>query len=273
LFGALLKGIFSRGGRTVGGTGTSLSDNDAYAAACLRAANDPAAFAEFRRDPAYTRILEHVTVPLGQAYLDLIARDSQIMSALDGFKRNDRYGNPRLHDYPAVGPISPSTLRYIKVLADLKTHFGALDGYSICEIGIGYGGQCRIIHAGFRPAAYCLVDIDPALRLARRYLGNFHPEPGISYRTMDALAGADYDLVISNYAFTELARTVQDEYLSKVILRAKRGYITFNEVTPPEYRSYRADELLAMIPGAAIRPEQPLTHPKNCIIVWGGNAS
>ena len=83
------------------------------------------------------------------------------------------------------------------------------------------------------------------------------------------LAAADYGLVISNYAFTELTREIQDEYLSKVILRAQRGYITYNEITPPSYRSYRAEELLAMIPGARRLPEAPLTHPANCIIQWG----
>ncbi len=86
---------------------------------------------------------------------------------------------------------------------------------------------------------------------------------------MNELIQKDYDLVISNYAFTELPRPVQDIYLQKVILNSKRGYITYNEITPIEFKSYTSDELVAMIPGSKVFKEVPLTHPKNCIIVWG----
>ena len=86
---------------------------------------------------------------------------------------------------------------------------------------------------------------------------------------MNELSPIDYDLAISNYAFTELPRTLQDIYLNRVILKAKRGYITYNEITPKEFNSYKAAELVEMIPGALITKEIPLTHPKNCVIIWG----
>jgi hypothetical protein len=86
---------------------------------------------------------------------------------------------------------------------------------------------------------------------------------------MNELPPADYDLVISNYAFTELSRELQDVYLRKVILRSKRGYITYNQLTPPHYRSYDRDELVEIIDGARVIPEAPLTWENNCVIVWG----
>ena len=89
---------------------------------------------------------------------------------------------------------------------------------------------------------------------------------------MNELDKSNYDFVMSNYAFTELPRTVQDIYLNKIILNSKRGYITYNEVTPTEFGSYKSDELVEMIPGSKILQEEPLTHPKNCIIMWGTNA-
>lgn len=266
----VLAGLFkSLFGRRVPTVATSLSDTGSYVAACRRAASDPAAFDNFRRDPHYTRILEHVSAAQGRAYLELIARDDEIRDAIEVFRPNDLHGNPQRIDYPGVGLFSPSTLRYVKVLADLKFHFGSLDGMRICEIGVGYGGQCRIINAFYRPAGYCLVDLAPALDLARRYLGNFTLGCALSFRTLEAFDGAGFDLVISNYAFTELARPVQDAYLSKVIMKAPRGYITYNEISPPGFQSYRAAELTAMIPGARRLEEEPLTHPRNCLIVWG----
>ena len=246
--------------------------NERYNEVCLRASNDDRLFSKFRRDPTYNIILEHVSEKQGQEYLDVISKDTEVLSVIDRFKPNDDYGNPRMYKYPAIGKISPTTLRYIKVVVDLKRNFERLDNFNLCEIGVGYGGQCRIINAYFKPATYCLVDLQPALVLAQRYLGNYELHSVPTYKTMTELAQEDYDLVISNYAFTELPRTIQDVYISKVILRSRRGYITYNEITPVEFNSYKADELVEMIPGSTIIKEEPLTHPKNRIIVWGVNA-
>jgi putative sugar O-methyltransferase len=248
---------------------TSISDNQAYPQVCALASIDYRVFNNFRRDEIYTTILEHVSPEQGQEYLEIISKDAEVLEAMPRFRRNDDFGNPRTFAYPAIGEISPSTLRYVKVLTDLKAHFKTLDGLDICEIGVGYGGQCRIVNAFFRPATYCLVDISPALALARRYLDNYILSSVVSYKSMNELAPRDHDLVISNYAFTELPRAIQDVYLQKVILQSKRGYITYNEITPPEFNSYKSAELLKIIPNSTTLEERPLTHPKNCIIVWG----
>jgi len=139
----------------------------------------------------------------------------------------------------------------------------------LCEIGVGYGGQCRIINAYFKPASYYLVDIGPALALTRRFLENYALAAKLSFLTLSDLAPRNYDLVISNYAFTELPRSVQEPYLSQVILQSKRGYITYNEIQPAKFRSYEANELVELIPRSRKINEEPLTHPKNCIIIWG----
>jgi hypothetical protein len=151
---------------------TSLSNNQIYPQACLDASNDYRAFNSFRKNRIYNQILEHVPEEQGKAYLELISGHAAILDSMDLFKSNDDYGGPRMYHYPKVGLISPSTLRYVKVLCDLKMHFQTLDGLSICEIGVGYGGQCRVINAYFRPRAYTLIDIQPALALAQRYLDN-----------------------------------------------------------------------------------------------------
>ncbi len=248
---------------------TSLSDNQAYPDVCLRASNEYRIFNNFRRDPVYKGIVEQVTREQGIRYLEVINRDSDVLSAMEAFKENDRYGSPIMYDYPPFGAISPTTLRYVKVLGDLKRHFGILDGLNICEIGVGYGGQCRIINAFYRPATYCLVDIKPALNLAQRFLDNYALASILTYKTMNELDRHSYDLVISNYAFTELPRRIQDVYLGKIIVSSRRGYITYNEITPQEFGSYRAHELIRLIPGSTATGEEPLTHPKNCIILWG----
>ncbi|MGV8058360.1 MAG: putative sugar O-methyltransferase [Smithellaceae bacterium] len=248
---------------------TSVSDNQTYPQVCLQASNDYRSFNNFRRNKIYNQILEHVPEKEGQEFLNLILKDADVLNAIDSFKLNDDHGNPIMYEYQPIGMISPTTLRYIKVLVDLKTHFKTLDNLNLCEIGVGYGGQCRIINVYFKPATYCLVDIQPALALTQRFLDNYILHSILTYKTMNSLEPRDYDLVISSYAFTELPRTIQDVYLSKVILRSKKGYINYNEISPMEFNSYKANELVRIIPGSQIINEEPLTHPKNCIIVWG----
>ena len=250
---------------------TSLSDNQIYPQACLDAANNYRFFNQFRQNPIYNEILEHVTEKEGAAYLELIAQDPVLLGEMEKFRQNDLHGTPRVFQYPNIGTISPSTLRYVKVLSDLKNLFRNLDGLNICEIGVGYGGQCRVINAQYVPALYRLVDIKPALLLAQRFLDNYAVKSTFSYMTMNELEKNNYDLVISNYAFTELPRPIQEIYLEKVIFNSRRGYITYNDINPTEFKSYKKEELLKVIPGSRIIGEVPLTHPNNCVIVWGTN--
>lgn len=75
--------------------------------------------------------------------------------------------------------------------------------------------------------------------------------------------------MISNYAFSELTREVQDIYLDRVILKSQSGYITWNSLSYDMMDGYALNELLEKIPNSFTIPEEPLTSPNNCIIVWG----
>lgn len=248
---------------------TSLSDDQAYPQICLDAANKYKYFNRFRRNPIYASIVETVTGDIGQKYYDYLAGDKKIADNMDEFKKNDDWGGPIKIAYPNIGEISPTTLRYAKVGYDLKKYFPNLENMRICEIGVGYGGQCRIIDVLFKPSYYCLVDIQPALLLAQRYLGNYLMKAILAFKTMNEIDEDSYDLCVSNYAFSELPRPIQDEYLRKVILRSRAGYITYSDnFTPAEFNSYRVEELEKLIPGVTVIEEEPKTGP-NYIIIWG----
>jgi putative sugar O-methyltransferase len=154
--------------------GTSLSDNQLYPDFCAKASMDAYLFSNFRRNGVYRRILEHCSESIGQAYLNEIVKNRQdLISKIECFKDNDKYGNPYLSNYVQIGKISPSTLRYIKVLSDLLNLFHHLDGLKICEIGVGYGGQCRIINSIASPSEYVLIDLKQALMLTQSYLDKY----------------------------------------------------------------------------------------------------
>lgn len=122
----------------------SESENGEYAAAVLHALQDQKSFENFKRLPAYCQILEHVTMEQGSAYLDILKsrNDGLLKSALQTVLVSDSIGNPVKFDYEQddMPPLSPTTLRYVKVASDLKCLFGERL-HSVAEIGCGYGGS------------------------------------------------------------------------------------------------------------------------------------
>lgn len=247
----------------------SLSNETNYPDFCLKATLNTKLFSSFRKNEIYCQILEHVTRQQGQEYInEIILNSPDLFESIELFKKNDIIGDPKLYEYPEIGYMSPTTLRYVKVLSDLIKIFANLDKKSICEIGVGYGGQCRIIDSYCDISDYTLVDLKPVLMLSEKYLDNYIIRSSLNYKTMNELKISSYDLIISNYAFTELSREIQDVYLKKIILNSKGGYIAYNDINPFDYRSYKKEELLSVIPNSRIIPEKPLTHPNNCIIIW-----
>jgi hypothetical protein len=79
--------------------------------------------------------------------------------------------------------------------------------------------------------------------------------------------------VISNYAFSELTRELQDDYLERYILKSKRGYMIYNHINPPEFKSYSALDFCELVPGAEIIEEVPKTDNTNVLIIWGHKSS
>ena len=239
-----------------------------YLDVCRRAVLDLNLFADFRRHPSYTPVLEHVTEAQGREYLALISREGRAFASLSEAAKNDEIGNPVTMKLDVGFDVSPTTLRYLKVADDLETLFGSLDGFDVVEIGVGYGGQCRLLDSLFELNSYTLVDLRPVLNLADEFLAQFPLRTAIKLLTMNELKASEYSLLLSNYAFTEIRRDVQETYYRKVFEHTARGYITFNDISPTGFNSISRTELCDRL-GAVTFPEKPLTHPKNSIIVWG----
>lgn len=255
---------------------TSISDADrfsGYLAICKFAAERDDIFNEFKGLSDYRRILEHATKAQGQMYLNIIKSEGRdLLPYFQKFSENDKIGNPRKYKYD-VGEFSPTTLRYIKVLTDLKNIFGNVNNFDIAEIGVGYGGQCKIIMDSFIPATYIMIDLDVVLPLVRKYLTRFNIR-NIQYLPPNQI-GNDraFDLVISNYAFSECTKNVQDAYINKILCRSKRGYLTCNYISTTVYRKEELCQILLKThTSLKVIEERPLTTPPtmspNYIIIW-----
>ena len=259
---------------------TSISDNNSYPQYCYFASKNDEEFKNFKRNPIYNAILEHVSPEQGRDYLEIALNNAELhLSAKDWdyILKNDSIGNPRTVQYNFGGAqivCSPTTLRYLKVLSDIVKLFpDSIKQGGVCEIGIGYGGQCRILMRTLPIDQYNLVDLPEVLALAERFLTQLDVAGDIRYIDGTHLYhDVPCDLIISNYAFSELVKPVQDIYIKKIIRRAKAGYITWNQSALQRggwNKGYTLEEFLNIIPEATTIPEEPLTAPGNCIVVWG----
>lgn len=205
-----------------------------YVKFCLEASRDTEAFNTFKQSPNYTKILEHVTEEQGAAYLDR-CRDFIINNNLvDKIKCNDSIGGPKLFDYPDVGTISPTSLRYSKVLKDI-CDFTDLNNKDIVEIGGGYGGQYSIIRQLFTPKSYTFVDLPEVNQLISKYISTAKLDDiPISYINGEAeseLQKSSYDFCISNYAISECPPRIVNIYMDRYVSKSLEGYITWNFLT------------------------------------------
>lgn len=253
--------------------GTSISETSAYPEFCQKAADNDSIFANFKRDPTYRNILEHVPYETGLSYLDIIIQDyPELLAHFDKFRENDSLGNPITYLYNDSYTFSPTTLRYIKIAGDLTNKFGDLSQMHIVEIGGGYGGQCAILSAlGF--ASYTLIDLPECIALAKKYLETLDIK-NVSFIESTNLDHINHcDLVISNYAFSEIDYKEQTKYWHKVIKNCPNGYLTMNYIS--NYfglRSFSQEEFISLLYSAQkkgkVEKENPLTHPNNILITW-----
>jgi hypothetical protein len=255
--------------------GSSISDADFhsdYLELVERAGDETQIFDKFRSCSAFINILDHVSIQHGEGYISEIKTlgRPQILGEenLKLLKSIDSVGGGLQYHFRGVGKISPAYLRYLKVLGDLEMLFGEIADLRIAEIGIGFGGQGLVLNRIAGAGEISFYDLPPVLNLASRYfnstntLGNFRFIDG-----RDPQVG-HFDLVISNYAFSELSRSIQEMYLKKVVLNSKHGYITWNDLAFQNLGSFSLAELLRLIPNSQILAEAPLTARNNSIIYW-----
>ena len=250
-----------------------ISDDAEYRQFCYSAATDDKVFSTFKRNPIYCKFVEHVTYDEGKAYLEYVqAKYPSLLDAWEAFSRNDQVGSPITYTYPKLGSASPNTLRYIKISAEVGELFGDLTDKKILEIGVGYGGQCKTISDSYAFAEYVLLDMPEPLALTARYLATQNVSNLRFIASEDAVA-EEFDIVISNFAFSECNRDVQDAYLEKYILKSKAGYMLLNNMSKLLFPApYFVLELRNVLTKNGYRvkilPEIPSTGPQNILIIW-----
>lgn len=248
-------------------TNSSISDNGHYPLIVQHASTDEQVFKNFKRHPWYTPILEHVSYEDGIKYLDIITKEYNfLLSNIEKYKTNDEIGNPMTYNYDNIGLTSPTTLRYIKVIGDIINSFGNLDGLNIVEVGCGYGGQAKIIFDTYNVNSYTVIDLPEVLNLTKKYLSRFNIDMNkVIFKDINSLTeNENYDLFISNYAYTECSENIREVYFNKILTKSKMGYLTSNFLS----HETMDNEIINKINNCVKIEERPFTGDKNFIIIW-----
>jgi len=255
----------------------SASDNGEYPELALKAALDPAIFSVFRRHHKYTDILEHVSRRQGEQYLNIIRekyklKDDEIFQILNPLMK---IGNPKLLELKGLShKISTTGLRYLKIALDIKKITGSNIG-NVVEIGCGYGGQAIILDKLLEIKSYTFYDLWQVNLLIKRFIesSNFSAKYKISTIKEDSFnLRNSWDFCISNYAFSELPKALQEIYIDRILNKTKKGYMLMNSGVSGEYceiKNFSQEELLNTLRNAHIHEEIPLTYKNNYLLTWG----
>ncbi len=261
---------------------SSITDNGWWSKFCLRNAADDRRFAHFRRAFRHRLIVEATPPAEARQHLARVLRQTPHYRALfDKFLTLDRLGAPIMTEFAPDVWFAPNTVRYMRYLSDCETRFGALDGATIVEIGIGFGGQCKVFFDRFDVGKYILIDLPGPIALARRVLTQTLGPEKVSERLLFLEAGnagapaglpqGPFDLAISTLAFSECHRSIQRGYIRTVLSRARCGYIHRNEISGFfGLKSLRLAEIAAALPAKIDIEKDDITYwyDRTDIIAW-----
>lgn len=239
---------------------TSITDNGWFSDYYGALAAGPR-FARFRRDPVHLVIVEPTPRADGRRHLARALRQTpDLVRLLPRLRAGEAVGAPLTAAFPPHGRFTPDTLRYLRYLSDCETRFGSLGGLTVVEIGVGYGGACRLFLERFELERYYLVDLPGPLAMARRFLGETLGADRVAQRVSFVPAPPRGErppglperpgLALSTMAFSECARPAQEAYLNCILRPAARGYLHHNELSASfGVDSLSLDELTARLPG------------------------
>lgn len=262
---------------------SSITDNGWWSAFCARNAADDRRFARFRRMARHRLIVEATPPAEARQHLERVLRQTPHYRALfDRFLTLDRIGAPIMTEFAPDVWFAPNTVRYMRYLSDCEARFGNFDGATIVEIGIGFGGQCKIFFDRYRPGKYILIDLPGPIALARRVLTETLGPAIVAERLLFLEAGkagapaglpdGPFDLAISTLAFSECHRTVQRGYIESVLSRARCGYIHRNEISGFfGVKSLGVAEIAAALPARVEIERDDITYwyDRTDILAWG----
>lgn len=224
---------------------SSVSGTMPWTAICRDFANGISGSDDFRRDSAVRDVVETVGPVDGRFYASRILEwgpawlDDQTVLAFDD------WGSPIRWPGFLLGlrrSFSPTTLRYLATALWLKRSGYVEQGGRIAEIGVGFGGL-PAMNALVSGAMTTLIDLPEVEQAAMRAMTEIGLSDHVVSGSSDPVEAVN--LMVSNYAFTELDGPTQQHYFDRYIKSAKHCVIISNSsIFASSIRGRTDDELM-----------------------------
>lgn len=197
-----------------------------YLQKCLESSQDYYKFLTFRSDSDISRVLILGKKEDGDKILERIKSSKELQENLENFRKNDSFGSPMTYNYQKNGHFSPSTLKYINTLFELREHFSSMENFNIVEFGGGYGGLCNILSHVVKWNKYSFVEIKEPLELAKKVF--MASELDINCLLPEEVSKDEtYDLFISEFGFCELNEEGLEKYIF-MLENSNNAYLSMN---------------------------------------------
>ena len=250
-----------------------------YLKLCEQAANDSKIFDNFRSLKEYKNILEHVDHDLAKKYYENIKNISSLTNSeiFNICKKLSYIGKPELVKIvDGEIPVSTTSLRYLNVALQIKNEFNQNSFKKVIEIGPGYGGQSIILQEFFDIRKYIYIDLPAVNKLINKFIKANKVNFLYELKTLEQIfieEEENYDLIISNYAFSELNAELQKQSIDKIINKSKYCYMIINSdsfINNPKYKKIKfmsKEEILNNVNNSYIDEEIPLTSKNNYLLL------
>jgi len=244
-----------------------------YLILCKKALRDPEIYQNFRKPLDYQNIIIGGNQERAEKYFKILEKDPYYYDHLKYLQLCDQIGNPPLFTLPSTpsapsAPSTPSTpstsvstytLRTLQTTIQLMKHFGDLNNQHIVEIGSGHGGLCQMVSHYINYRGYTLIDLPVVNLLAEKYLDEFPelPHQKIKYMSTEQIIPRKYDLVISEYALSELDLKAQICYFENILQYSQTAYLAMNIWDPSCKQDFkeRLGKIFSQIEEYAEEPE------------------
>jgi hypothetical protein len=240
-----------------------------YREICQNAALNDAVFQNFRSMKAY---FDAVECGQGGEFANYIKSHatSKTLSLIPEFRKLDLYGNPVRNDIPGFGLFSGTTLRYVLVADHISRLFDLPQDYTVVEIGAGFGGQACILSQLLPFSQYYIYDLPEVEMLIDKMTSTLSVSNVACLDPHEELPVDSIDLFISNYALTECDLETQFDYFKRVVVKAKRGYILYNDTNLFDHLTLTDFVELFQAHGIhpTIHPEPIFSYTGNVLITW-----
>jgi len=246
----------------------SSSSHYGYVDFIERCIQDEEIFKTFRGESAYKDILEHINDDLSQKYYFSLREKLTHKEIVSLCKVIKNIGNPYQMKF-GKSSLNPTTLRYINVALDLKKKFPNKDFKKIVELGAGFGGQALILREFYNIENYHFIDLPQVNQLIQKFILLHKPSFEYSFSQIETFKESqNYDLFLSNYAFSELPKKLQIKSIKNVTSKVKSGYMIVNNFSDISFRYLSKKGYNKYFKNLQIHPEIPESYIFNKILLF-----